>query len=260
MPLLFVCSRLHAIFCNVLRRRWPKPSLDAGDADHLTPSDCALIKTHLLQLLLTAPPRIQAQLSEALAAAAASDFPSKWESLLPSIVSSLGTAISKGDVPTTNSLLSAAASLFSRFRNAFDNNAIRLDLKYCLDNFAAPLLEVFLSTSRRLQAAATTTSPPESRPVFECLRLYCEIFYSLNSIDLAPLWLRLANLAPPLAPAPSPRLYCRPGVLHRRHEPLAPTPLCLPPRRPPQFAPSRFVARRRAPRKAGGCGDGCGRS
>ncbi|KAL5222335.1 hypothetical protein ABZP36_027048 [Zizania latifolia] len=171
-------------FKNVLRRRWPKPSLDADDADHLTPSDCAIIKTHLLQLLLTAPPRIQAQLSEALAAAAASDFPSKWEPLLPSIVSSLGTAISTGDVPATNSLLSAAASLFSRFRNAFDNNAIRLDLKYCLDNFAAPLLEVFLSTSRRLQAAATTASPPESRPVFECLRLCCEIFYSLNSIDL----------------------------------------------------------------------------
>ncbi|KAL5228605.1 hypothetical protein ABZP36_016870 [Zizania latifolia] len=173
-------------FKNLLRRIWPKPSPspDADDADHLPPSECAIIKAHLLQLLLTAPALIQAQLSEALAAAAASDFPAKWESLLPSIVSSLGTALSAGDVPATNSLLSAAASLFSRFRNAFDNNAIRLDLKYCLENFAAPLLEVFLSTSRRLQATATTASPPESRPVFECLRLCCEIFYSLNSIDL----------------------------------------------------------------------------
>uniref|UniRef100_A0A0D9UYL1 Importin N-terminal domain-containing protein n=1 Tax=Leersia perrieri TaxID=77586 RepID=A0A0D9UYL1_9ORYZ len=173
-------------FKNLLRRRWPKPSADGDDAcgDHLPPNDCAIIKAHLLQLLLTAPPLIQAQLSEALAAAAASDFPSKWESLLPSIVSSLGTALSAGDVPATNPLLAAAASLFTRFRNTFDNNAIRIDLKYSLDNFAAPLLEVFLSTSRRLQAAAATVTRPESRPVFECLRLCCEIFYSLNSIDL----------------------------------------------------------------------------
>ncbi|XP_062188834.1 exportin-2-like [Phragmites australis] len=173
-------------FKNLLRRRWPKPSSpDADDtADHLPESDCAIIKAHLLQLLLTAPPLIQAQLSEALAAAAASDFPAKWESLLPSIVSSLGTALAAGDVVATNSLLAAAASLFSRFRNAFDNNALRLDLKYCLENFAAPLLEVFLSASRRLQAAATTPNPLELRPVFECLRLCCEIFYSLNSIDL----------------------------------------------------------------------------
>ena len=169
-------------FKNELRRRWPKPSAD--DADHLPPNDCAIIKTHILQLLLTAPPLIQSQLSEALAAAAASDFPAKWESLLPSIVSSLGTALSAGDVPAANSLLAAAVSLFSRFRNAFDTNALRIDLKYCLECFAAPLLEVFLSTSRRLQASAASATPPELRPVFECLRLCCEIFYSLNSIDL----------------------------------------------------------------------------
>ncbi|CAL4918693.1 unnamed protein product [Urochloa decumbens] len=172
-------------FKNLLRRRWPKPDADADDAADLLPaSDCAIIKTHLLQLLLTAPPLIQAQLSEALAAAAACDFPARWESLLPSIVSSLGTAVNAGDVVATNSLLAAAASLFNRFRNAFDNNALRLDLKYCLEIFAAPLLEVFLFASRRLQAAATTANPLELRPVFECLRLCCEIFYSLNSIDL----------------------------------------------------------------------------
>ncbi|XP_066329040.1 exportin-2-like [Miscanthus floridulus] len=172
-------------FKNLLRSRWPKPDADAADAaDHLPASDCAIIKTHLLQLLLTAPPLIQAQLSEALAAAAASDFPAKWESLLPSIVSSFGTAVNAGDIAATNSLLAAIVSLFSRFRNAFDNNALRLDLKYCLDIFAAPLLEVFLFASRRLQAAATTANPLELRPVFECLRLSCEIFYSLNSIDL----------------------------------------------------------------------------
>ncbi|XP_066385315.1 exportin-2-like [Miscanthus floridulus] len=169
-------------FKNLLRSRWPKPDADA--ADHLPASDCAIIKTHLLQLLLTAPPLIQAQLSEALAAAAASDFPARWESLLPSIVSSFGTAVNAGDIAATNSLLAAVVSLFSRFRNAFDNNALRLDLKYCLDIFAAPLLEVFLFASRRLQAAATTANPLELRPVFECLRLCCEIFYSLNSIDL----------------------------------------------------------------------------
>jgi exportin-2 (importin alpha re-exporter) len=97
-------------------------------------------------------------------------------------VSSLGTAVNVGDIAATNSLLAAVVSLFSRFRNAFGNTALRLDLKYCLDIFAAPLLEVFFA-SRRLQAA-TTANPLLLRPVFECLRLCREIFYSLNSIDL----------------------------------------------------------------------------
>jgi len=99
-------------------------------------------------------------------------------------VFSLGNAATAGDIAAINSLLTAAASLFSRFRNAFDNNALRLDLKYCLDSFAAPLLEVFLFASGRLQEAATRANPAELRPVFQCLRLCSEIFYSLNSIDL----------------------------------------------------------------------------
>ncbi|PVH36164.1 hypothetical protein PAHAL_6G011900 [Panicum hallii] len=167
---------------GLLRRHWLKPDAEADD--HLPASDCDLIKANLLQLLLAAPPLIQAQLSEALAVAAASDFPARWESLLPSIVLSLGNAASAADIAAINSLLTAAASLFSRFRNAFDNNALRLDLKYCLDSFAAPLLEVFLFASGRLQEAATRANPVELRPVFECLRLCSEIFYSLNSIDL----------------------------------------------------------------------------
>ncbi|OEL20126.1 Exportin-2, partial [Dichanthelium oligosanthes] len=89
-----------------------------------------------------------------------------------------------GDIAGTNSLLAAAASLFSRFRNAFDSNALRLDLKYCLDSFAASLLEVFLFASSRLQEAAARANPLELLPVFECLCHCSEIFYSLNSIDL----------------------------------------------------------------------------
>jgi exportin-2 (importin alpha re-exporter) len=100
------------------------------------------------------------------------------------MVSSLGTAVNAGNIAATNSLLAAVVSLFSRCSNAFDNNALRLDLKYCLDIFAAPLLKVFLYACHCLQAAATTANPLELRPVFECLCLCCEIFYSLNSIDL----------------------------------------------------------------------------
>ncbi|XP_047053663.1 exportin-2-like [Lolium rigidum] len=173
-------------FKNELRRRWPKPSPDSSDdaADTLPATDCAIIKTHILNLLLTAPPLIQSQLSEALAAAAAADFPAKWDSLLPSIVASLGTALSTGDIPAANSLLAAAASLFARFRNAFDTNTLRIDLKYCLEGFAAPLLEVFLSTSRRLHSSPASANPLDLRPVFDCLRLCSEIFHSLNSVDL----------------------------------------------------------------------------
>uniref|UniRef100_M8BZI4 Exportin-2 n=1 Tax=Aegilops tauschii TaxID=37682 RepID=M8BZI4_AEGTA len=108
-----------------------------------------------------------------LVIAAASDFPARWDSLLPSIVSSLGAALSAGDVPAANALLAAALPLFSRFRTDLDTDPLRIELNYCLQVFAAPLLEVFLSTSHSLLQPRSSAAQ-----VFECLRLCCEVFYS----------------------------------------------------------------------------------
>ncbi|CAL9138619.1 unnamed protein product [Musa acuminata var. zebrina] len=133
--------------------------------------------------MLAALPRVQPQLSEALAVVSSHDFPQSWPALLPELVASLRNAAEDNDYRAVNGLLAASASLFSKFRISFDNNALRLDLKYCLDVFAAPLLEVFLRTSRLI--AANVAGPPDTlRPLFDSQRLCCDIFHSLNSVEL----------------------------------------------------------------------------
>ncbi|WOK97250.1 exportin-2 [Canna indica] len=175
-------------FKNHLRSRWA-PSSSAAE-ESAAPSPPAIpapekeqIKGLIVSLMLSAPPRVQPQLSEALAVVSSHDFPQSWPSLLPELVTSLRNAAAADDYRAVNGLLGAATSLFSKFRISFDNNALRLDLKYCLDGFAAPLLEVYLKTSRLI--ASNVAGPPETlRPLFESQRLCCEIFHSLNSIEL----------------------------------------------------------------------------
>ncbi|CAL9170699.1 unnamed protein product, partial [Musa hybrid cultivar] len=178
-------------FKNHLRSHWaPSTAVAAEEAPSSAPSPPPIpapekeqIKSLLVSLMLAAPPRVQPQLSESLAVVSAHDFPQSWPSLLPELVASLRNAAAANDYRAVNGLLGAAASLFAKFRISFDNNALRLDLKYCLDGFAAPLLEVFLKTSRFI--AANVAGPPETlRPLFESQRLCCEIFHSLNSIEL----------------------------------------------------------------------------
>jgi len=53
----------------------------------------------------------------------------------------------------TGVLLSANAIL-KRFRYAEKTNDLYLELKYCLDNFAAPLTELFLFIGTNLEQAA----------------------------------------------------------------------------------------------------------
>ncbi|OAY84247.1 Exportin-2 [Ananas comosus] len=164
-------------FKNLLRSRW------SPDADNPLPGpDRELIKSLLLPLLLDSPtasapplrlprPRLRRRLPRPLA------LPP------PNLVSALSAASADADFPRANAVLSAAHSLFLKFRHSFDTPALRLDLKYCLDLFAAPLLDAFLRTSR-LISSSLPSSPAALRPLFESQRLCCEIFHSLNAIEL----------------------------------------------------------------------------
>lgn len=113
------------LFKDLLRLRWPKPE-PSPNADHrpLPAFEREIIKENFLHLLLDAPDGVQPHVADALALAAASEFPSSWTSILPSIVSSLCAALQAGDFTTTNadSLLTAVYSLFSRFRNPDHTN------------------------------------------------------------------------------------------------------------------------------------------
>lgn len=62
--------------------------------------------------MLCAPPRVRAQLAEALSIISSHDFPAKWPALLPHLVSKLGS----GGPQAINGVLSTADSIYQRYR------------------------------------------------------------------------------------------------------------------------------------------------
>ncbi|KAK7389795.1 hypothetical protein VNO78_25089 [Psophocarpus tetragonolobus] len=160
-------------FKNHLRLRW------ANDDAPISDPEKEQIKTLIVPLMLSATPKIQSQLSEALALIGHHDFPKSWPSLLPELVSNLHKASLSSDYASINGILGTANSIFKKFRFQYKTNDLLLDLKYCLDNFAAPLLDIFLKTASLIDAGAANL-----RPLFESQRLCCRIFYSLNFQEL----------------------------------------------------------------------------
>ncbi|XP_042504800.1 exportin-2-like [Macadamia integrifolia] len=174
-------------FKNHLRTRWaPAPPSDAKSyAPELSPipdHEKEQIKTLIVPLMLSSTPRIQSQLSEALALIGKHDFPKSWPSLLPELVANLRQAT---DYASINGILGTANSIFKKFRYQYKTNDLLLDLKYCLDGFAAPLLEIFLRNASLIDSSASSGGTAMSlRPLLESQRLCCRIFYSLNFQEL----------------------------------------------------------------------------
>ena len=162
-------------FKNHLRTWWSSDS-------PILPPEKEQIKSLIVPLMLSATRRIQSQLSEALAVIGEHDFPKAWPALLPELVSNLKNASQASDYASVNGILGTADSIFNKFRFAFKTNDLLLDLKYCLDHFAAPLLEVFLKTASLIDASVN--SGANLRPLFESQSLCCSIFYSLNFQEL----------------------------------------------------------------------------
>ncbi|GLT76990.1 hypothetical protein SLA2020_486200 [Shorea laevis] len=175
-------------FKNHLRFRWV-PSNDSNAGPTLIPildPEKEQIKALIVSLMLSSSPRIQSQLSEALAVIGKHDFPKAWPTLLPELVASLQKAAQVSDYASINGILGTANSIFKKFRYQYKTNDLLLDLKYCLDNFAAPLLEVFLKTASVIDSAIASGggSAATLRPLFESQRLCCRIFFSLNFQEL----------------------------------------------------------------------------
>nr|KAJ0223855.1 hypothetical protein LSAT_V11C200074710 [Lactuca sativa] len=164
-------------FKNHLKTRWLPSS-----ATRIPDGEKEQIKTLIVPLMLSTTPRIQAQLSEALAVIGNHDFPKLWPDLLPESTTSLETAINADDIASVNGILMTINSLFKKFRYQFKSDPVLLDLKYCMDNFAAPLLSTVESISGKINAAARSVATV--RQLIEAQILCCRISYSLNNLDL----------------------------------------------------------------------------
>ncbi|KAI3976144.1 hypothetical protein MKX01_017061 [Papaver californicum] len=185
-------------FKNHLKSRWISSETNKNprsnnnpDVPVLSPIDDTekeQIKQLILPLMLSSTPRIQSQLSEALVVIGKHDFPKAWPALLPQIVSSLRQGMENNDYVTVNGILGTANSIFKKFRYQYKTNDLLLDLKYCLDGFAAPLLEVFMRTANVIDSlvgsASGAVTAATLKPLIESQRLCCRIFYSLNFMEI----------------------------------------------------------------------------
>ncbi|KAK9829548.1 hypothetical protein WJX72_006417 [[Myrmecia] bisecta] len=135
------------------------------------------IKRLITSLMLSTPPIVRAQLSEALAIISRHDFPAKWQGLLPELLERLKS----GESQTVLGVLETANSIYKRYRNVFMTDEVSRELEYS-QQLVAPLLQVLKSLSAKVQANGADAG--QLRVLLSSVRLVCRIFFSLNSPGL----------------------------------------------------------------------------
>lgn len=98
--------------------------------------------------MLQSPEVIQRQLSDAISVIGREDFPEKWPNLLSELVEKFGT----GDFNVINGILQTAHSLFKRYRYEFKSEELWKEIKFVLENFAAPLTQLSIVSCTRLKS------------------------------------------------------------------------------------------------------------
>jgi exportin-2 (importin alpha re-exporter) len=160
-------------FKNIIKEHW-----EPEEGFKILQNEKDTIKTHVVELMTSAPPDVQKQLGEAVSIIAKYDFPKQWETLLPQLVSKLNTT----DMMTIKGVMLTANSIMKRYRYVAETNDLLLEIKYCLDRFALPLLHQYQQTSQKI--SQFEHSKPDLVLLFESLRLMTRIFFSLNWQDI----------------------------------------------------------------------------
>ena len=143
-------------------------------------SPCTLqeqIKGLITGLMLSTPPVVRAQLSEALSIISEHDFPTRWQGLLPQLIERLKT----GDANTINGVLETLNSIYKRYRSQFMSGKLNEELSYS-QQLIVPLWETLKGLSTGLQGSSADIA--QTKQILSSIRLVCRIFYSLNSPGL----------------------------------------------------------------------------
>ncbi len=160
-------------FKNIVKEHW-----NPEEGYVIPVQEKETIKTHLVELMTNAAPDVQRQLGEAVSIVAKHDFPEHWSSLLSQLVAKLAT----NDLTIIKGVMLTANSIFKRYRYVAETESLLIEIKYCLDQFAMPLLQQFQQLSQRVLHSEQNN--PELPLLFESLRLMSRIFYSLNWQDI----------------------------------------------------------------------------
>lgn len=177
-----ICLAAAVLFKNSIKRCW-EPSLQTDDdvktIQRIVVSDRDTIKTHLIDLMCTAPQDIQRQLAEAVTIISKHDFPSQWEGLLAQLVSKLST----NDISIIKGVMLTANSIMKKFRNVNKSDDLFRELKFCLVNFHSPLLESYRRNQQFIEANSNSAKSL-LEILLESRRLMTRIFFSMNWLDL----------------------------------------------------------------------------
>jgi exportin-2 (importin alpha re-exporter) len=168
-------------FKNMVKKGWA-PSEDDSDAQryNIPESDRQLIKDNLVSLMCTVPPQLQSQCSESIALIASSDFPAKWDNLLPDLIAKF----TDPNCDVLNGVLLTANSILKRFRYVQRSDALYSDILYVLTRLQEPLTQVFTSIASQLDNPQLANNATELSARLSALRSINRIFYSLNYQDL----------------------------------------------------------------------------
>ncbi|KAG0249785.1 importin-alpha export receptor [Mortierella polycephala] len=164
------------LFKNFIRRNWVNDD-DNGD-NRISMADRDAIKAKIVDLMTISEAKIQLQLSDAVTQIADSDFPQKWQGLVPELVSKLNP----NDFVTNNGLLQTAHSIFQRWRPLYPSDNLYTEIKIALESFCEPYRQVFLATDAMIQANAQNAA--QLKVLFETLHLLTEIYHDLNCHDI----------------------------------------------------------------------------
>ena len=163
-------------FKNYVKFNWmTRDASDQGTAVLISDAEKETIKAHIIDLMLSSPPRVRAQLSEALTIISHHDFPAKWTGLLPQLLKNLSTP----DQVLLSGVLVTADAIFHRYRGQFMSDSLSAELEYS-QQVVQPLLSVLQSLTDKLPR----TSDNDLRMLLENVRAIASMFYSLNSPGL----------------------------------------------------------------------------
>ncbi|BFZ62404.1 importin-alpha export receptor [Saitoella coloradoensis] len=159
-------------FKNFVRTNW------ADDDDKkISESDRGSIKREIIGLMISVPPLLQVQLGEAVSIIADTDFPHNWDTLIDDLVSRL----SPDDMVRNNGVLQTAHSIFKRWRSQFRTDELFTEIKFVLDRFCVPYLQLF---TRVDELISSTTDRAALAMLFQTLHIIVKIFFDLNCQDI----------------------------------------------------------------------------
>jgi len=172
-----ICQSGAVLFKNVIKSKWVSGE---EEVPSIALSDKTIIKNEVVKLMIVAPANVQKQLSEAVTIVSKFDFPQHWQNLLPELVEKLKI----GELPVLKGVMLTANSIMKRFRYVFKSDELFTEILYCLQIFAAPLLEQYQRCGQLVDQFTAVGSKENLQLLMETLRLMTRIFYSLNWQDI----------------------------------------------------------------------------